>query len=71
MNFKSTNMHMKHPIILILFSCCLLAACRRDDTLDDVNDIPGLGGDTWTPGPIDVWIKDSLTTPLNVAEQGR
>ncbi len=61
-------MHMKHiNILTFLLLCCALAACRRDEKLDDVNDIPGLGGDTWAPGPIDIWIKDSLTTPLNVA----
>lgn len=58
---------MKHLKILILLSCVSLAACNKEDALEDVNNIPGLGGDTWTPGPIDLWITDSLTKPLNVA----
>lgn len=44
----------------------LLSSCRREDPLGNVNDIPGLGGDTWTQGPIDKWIYDSLTVPFNI-----
>ena len=56
----------------ILFSILLLAmliACKKEDSLnpDDVNDIPGLGGDTWAKGPIDQWIHDTLTVPFNIA----
>lgn len=58
---------MKHLKILILLCCVSLAACNKEDALEDVNNIPGLGGDTWTPGPIDQWITDSLTKPLNIA----
>ena len=55
----------------ILFSILLLAmliACKKEDSLnpDDVNDIPGLGGDTWAKGPIDQWIHDTLTVPFNI-----
>lgn len=60
-------MHMKHFKILLLLFCGTLAACNREDDLGDVDNIPGLGGDTWVQGPIDFWIRDSLTTPLNVA----
>lgn len=60
-------MHMKHFKILLLLFCSTLAACNREDDLGDVDNIPGLGGDTWVQGPIDFWIRDSLTTPLNVA----
>jgi len=61
---------MKH--FKILFSILLLAmliACKKEDSLnpDDVNDIPGLGGDTWAKGPIDQWIHDTLTVPFNIA----
>lgn len=58
---------MKHFKILLLLFCSALAACNREDDLGDVDNIPGLGGDTWVQGPIDFWIRDSLTTPLNVA----
>lgn len=50
------------PVLLFLF---LLASCKKDK-LGNVGDITGLGGDTWTQGPIDKWIYDSLTVPLNM-----
>lgn len=59
-------MHMKHFTILILLLCGTLAACNREDALGNVDDID-LDGDTWVHGPIDFWIRDSLTTPLNVS----
>lgn len=45
----------------------LLAACKKEAALGDVDDIPGLGGDTWVKGSIDHWIYDSLTHPYNIA----
>ncbi|GEP94027.1 zinc-binding metallopeptidase [Chitinophaga cymbidii] len=57
---------MKHLTILILLLCGTLAACNREDALGNVDDID-LDGDTWVHGPIDFWIRDSLTTPLNVS----
>lgn len=59
-------MHMKHLKILTLLFCTALAGCNKEDALGDVDDI-NLGGDTWVKGPIDNWIQDNLTTPLNVA----
>ncbi len=59
-------MHMKHITISLLL-LALFAGCRKDDKPGNVGDIPGLGGDTWVPGPIDIWIKDSLTKSLNIA----
>lgn len=56
---------MKRTVLFFLLCCGALAACK-DDSLGDV-DIPGLGPDTWTPGPIDIWIKDSLTAKYNVS----
>ncbi|MCW3110286.1 MAG: hypothetical protein JWQ09_4792 [Segetibacter sp.] len=47
-------------IILINTSC-------KKDVLQNVNDIPGLGGDTWVKGPIDKWVFDTLTVPFNIA----
>jgi substrate import-associated zinc metallohydrolase lipoprotein len=32
-----------------------------------VDDIPGLGGDTWVKGPIDNWVYDYLTKPFNIS----
>lgn len=58
---------MKYIKILFLLGCISLVACNKEDALPDVDNIPGLGGDTWTPGAIDLWITDSLTKPLNIA----
>jgi len=52
--------------ISILFCLLiLLGSCSKDDP-ENVDNIPGLGGDTWEPGPIDNWIRDNLTTPYNI-----
>ncbi|MGC4037925.1 MAG: putative zinc-binding metallopeptidase [Chitinophagaceae bacterium] len=46
----------------------LLVSCKKDTvSLADAENINDLGGDTWTPGPIDNWIKDTLTTPYNIS----
>lgn len=63
---KTLHMHIRHFHILLLLLCGTLAACNREDALGNVDDI-NLGGDTWVKGPIDEWIADSLTTPLNVS----
>ena len=55
-------------IILIGFSFGLfLMSCKKEDPLGSVDNIPGLGGDSWAPGAIDKWIYDSLTVPYNIA----
>lgn len=44
-----------------------LAACSKEnDDLSGVQDIPGLGGDTWAPGSLDKWLYDSVTVPYNI-----
>lgn len=43
-----------------------LASCKKE-SIGNVEDIPGLGGDTWATTPIDTWITDSLTEPFNIA----
>ena len=50
----------------VILSTILFSACKKEETLGNVTDIPGLGGDTWAQGPIDKWILDSLTTPFNI-----
>lgn len=55
-----------YKIILFFFALVALASCDKEDDLV-VDDISGLGGDTWTPGAIDKWISDSLTTPYNIS----
>lgn len=54
-------------IIIAAFAIILfVTSCKKEDPLGSVDNIPGLGGDTWTPGAIDAWILDSLTTPYNI-----
>ena len=60
---------MKAVKILITgFSLLIMAgSCKKEAPLGSVDNIPGLGGDTWTAGAIDSWIYDSLTVPYNIA----
>ncbi|RAJ77437.1 substrate import-associated zinc metallohydrolase lipoprotein [Chitinophaga dinghuensis] len=58
---------LKLKSLLLLLACCCLFACSKRDTMDIVEDIPGLGGDTWKQGTIDKYLYDSLTAPFNVA----
>ena len=44
----------------------IMSSCRKEDPLGNVDNIVGLGGDTWAQGPIDKWIYDSLTVPFNI-----
>lgn len=56
---------LKNSFVLLL--AVSLFSCKKEDSLPDVNNIPGLGGDTWAKGPIDNWVYDSLTVPFNIA----
>lgn len=53
--------------LLFLLSFGLLVSCYKKDDLSGVEDIPGLGGDTWAQTPIDKWIYDNLTLPYNIS----
>jgi len=53
-------------IITALSIAIIIVSCYKEDELGSVDNIPGLGGDTWTPGAIDKWIVDNLTTPYNI-----
>jgi substrate import-associated zinc metallohydrolase lipoprotein len=50
------------PILALTF---FISSCK-EDKLDDVADIAGLGGDVVAPTAIDQYIMDSLTTPYNI-----
>src|SRR5690349_7156314 len=52
--------------ILILSLGLIASSCYKEDKLGNVDNIQGLGGDTWAQGPIDKWIVDNLTTPYNI-----
>jgi len=54
-------------IITALSLAIIIVSCYKEDELGSVDNIPGLGGDAWTPGAIDKWIADNLTTPYNIA----
>ena len=56
----------KYKIYLIVLALAIFASCKKEDDLGDVSQIPGLGGDPWAGGPIDTWIRDTLTAPFNV-----
>jgi substrate import-associated zinc metallohydrolase lipoprotein len=51
---------------LPLLSLVILLSCKKEDALT-VDDIPGLGGDTWAKTPVDQWLYDTLTVPYNIA----
>ena len=54
-------------IFTALSMAILVCSCQKDDELGNVDNIPGLGGDTWPQGPIDKWILDTLTVPYNIS----
>jgi substrate import-associated zinc metallohydrolase lipoprotein len=53
--------------IVVVLGLVLFASCKKEDPLADVDNIQGLGGDTWAQGPIDKWIYDNMTVPYNIA----
>ena len=53
-------------LIVILLGSVAFFSCRKEDPLV-VDDISGLGGDTWTPTAIDKWLHDTLVVPYNIA----
>ena len=54
-------------IIAYLLILLLGVGCKKEENLGSVDDIPGLGGDTWDKGPIDNWIYSNLTKPFNIS----
>lgn len=53
-------------IFLLLSISTWAASCKKEDPLGNVDNIQGLGGDTWVKGAIDNWIYDNLTVPFNI-----
>jgi len=49
---------------IVALATIFLAGCSKKENL--TADIVGLGGDTWTKGPIDQWISTNYTTPYNI-----
>lgn len=57
---------LKYLFVLAL-GCGFLSSCEKEKLNPaDADNIPGLGGDTWTQTAIDKWIYDNLTLPYNV-----
>lgn len=54
-------------IAIYLLITFLVTGCKKSEHLGSVDDIPGLGGDTWVKGPIDNWVYDNLTKPFNIS----
>jgi len=52
--------------LLFLFGLTALVSCKKEDPLD-VENITGLGGDTWVKTPLDQWLYDTLVVPYNIA----
>jgi len=59
-------MRIIKPLLFVIVPMMTILSCRKEDALH-VDDISGLGGDTWPPGPIDQWLYDTLTVPYNIA----
>jgi substrate import-associated zinc metallohydrolase lipoprotein len=55
---------MKKTLLMVALATIFLAGCSKKDDLSA--NIVGLGGDTWTKGPIDEWISTNYTTPYNI-----
>ncbi|MBO9681264.1 MAG: putative zinc-binding metallopeptidase [Flavisolibacter sp.] len=53
-------------LLVLLLGSVVFFSCRKEDPLV-VDDISGLGGDTWTPTAIDKWLHDTLVIPYNIA----
>jgi substrate import-associated zinc metallohydrolase lipoprotein len=57
----------KIKIYLFILVLGLVASCKKDDDLGDVENIPGLGGDTWAPTALDQYLYDNFTKTFNVS----
>lgn len=52
--------------IFVVAAAITASACKKD-SLGNVDNVSGLGGDTATKTAIDQWLYDTLTVPFNVA----
>src|SRR5262252_6785298 len=60
-------MKVSKILVLLISVTSFLVSCKKDDDLGNVNEIIGLGGDTWVKTDLDKWIYDTLTVPYNIA----
>jgi substrate import-associated zinc metallohydrolase lipoprotein len=61
----SMNPIIKAFLITIIAGVTLVSC--KEEPIGEIDDIPGLGGDEWVSGPVDQWIRDSLTVPYNIS----
>ncbi len=54
-------------VAVVMLMLTFFVSCKKEDALPSVDNISGLGGDTWTQTSIDKWIFDTLTVPYNMA----
>lgn len=59
--------HTKGILFVSMFLLGFLFSSCKEEKMDPVEDIPGLGGDTWVKGTVDNWINDNFTTPYNIS----
>ncbi len=67
MKRKIFFMRFNKALILLFAAALSITSCDKDDALGNVDNIPGLGGDTWVKTTIDQWLLDTLTTPYNIS----
>jgi substrate import-associated zinc metallohydrolase lipoprotein len=53
-------------LVAILLGSVIFFSCKKEDPLT-VDNISGLGGDTWVPTSLDKWLYDTLVVPYNIA----
>jgi substrate import-associated zinc metallohydrolase lipoprotein len=53
-------------LLAVLLGSVAFFSCRKEDPLV-VDDISGLGGDTWAQTALDKWLYDTLVVPYNIA----
>jgi substrate import-associated zinc metallohydrolase lipoprotein len=63
--FKYLTIRNMKKLIFALLILGMASSCKKESL--EVEDIAGLGGDTWEGTAIDKWINDSLTTPYNIS----
>ncbi|MDB5246541.1 MAG: hypothetical protein JWQ40_935 [Segetibacter sp.] len=51
---------------LVLPLALFASSCKKEEALGPIDNIPGLGGDTWASTSTDRWIHSNLTLPFNI-----
>lgn len=72
-NFRKLGLFLSRHAGKILFFCLfgIMASCHKKEDLGNVDNIPGLGGDSSVATSLDKWIYDTLTVPFNISAKYR